>query len=312
MKPLFGRISWASALTFLLFFVLATLMWYGHAMQSVRNTQVPVYINYTGKPGSIGLGEEGLPNVVMIEVRDAGSRLNTYHRDSLKLTIDLRTYIHGDKGTIHVPQDALRRGITNILQGTSRLIETHPEEIRCPYFTEQEKSVVIAFDGDVQPANGYQLVGAPRLARTQMKIYGQDKALKAIDTIYTEPLTLKDISDTIQTTLALVAPKNVRLEYDTTTVQLIAEQFTEKKFKLPIHVTGVPEGARIRLFPNEAEVSVRMGTNHFSQVQASDIRLTCNYTTDRSDKLDVFVRYSNPFITSAWVYPSVVEFIIEQ
>ena len=106
-------------LTFLLFLVLAACIWYGHAMNSVRNTRVPVLIQYTGKPSAIALGEQGLPDTVMIEVRDAGSRLNSYHKETLRLTIDLHPYIHGDKGTIHVPSDALRRSISDILQGTS-------------------------------------------------------------------------------------------------------------------------------------------------------------------------------------------------
>ena len=102
-------------LTFLLFVALAAMIWYGHAMHSVRNTIVPVLIQYTCKPGTIGLEGDGLPSTVMVEIRDAGSRLNTYHKDPLHLTIDLRQYIHGDKGTIHIPSDALRRSISDLL-----------------------------------------------------------------------------------------------------------------------------------------------------------------------------------------------------
>ena len=299
-------------LTFLLFLVLAALIWYGHAMQSVRNTRVPVMMQYTGKPGNIGLGEPGLPDTVMIEVRDAGARLNTYHREPLHLTVDLRQYIHGEKGTIHVPTDALRRSISDILQGTSRLIDTKPEEISCPYFTEQEKNVVIAFAGDIKPANEYQLVGHPELSRTSIKIFGQDKALAKIDTIYTEYSTLTDITDTMSTRVALVLPKSVRTETDSITIRIIAERFTEKKFIVPLHVLNVPEGVHLRLFPNEVEVSVRVGISHFAQVQATDIKAVCSYTSERSDKLDVELRYSNPYITSAWVYPGVIEFMVEQ
>ena len=299
-------------LTFLLFLVLAALIWYGHAMQSVRNTRVPVMMQYTGKPGNIGLGEPGLPDTVMIEVRDAGARLNTYHREPLHLTVDLRQYIHGEKGTIHVPTDALRRSISDILQGTSRLIDTKPEEISCPYFTEQEKNVVIAFSGEITPANEYQLVGHPELSRTSIKIFGQDKALAKIDTIYTEYSTLTDITDTMSTRVALVLPKSVRTETDSITIRIIAERFTEKKFIVPLHVLNVPEGVHLRLFPNEVEVSVRVGISHFAQVQATDIKAVCIYTSERSDKLDVELRYSNPYITSAWVYPGVIEFMVEQ
>ena len=298
-------------LTFLLFVVLAALIWYGHAMQSVRNTYVPVLIQYTGKPGAIGLREPGLPDTMMIEVRDAGARLNTYHREPLRLTIDLRSYIHGDKGTIHVPSDALRRSISDILQGTSRLIETSPEEIRCGYFTEQEKSVALVFAGEIRPATEYQLVEAPALSRKRIKIYGEDKALNAIDTVFTEAVTLSDISDTTTIRIALAKLPGIRPETDSVDLSIIAERFTEKKFIVPLHVKGLPEGARIRLFPKEVEVSVRIGISHFNELQATDIYASCTYSPERTDKLDVDLRYTNPYITSAWAYPGVVEFILE-
>lgn len=299
-------------LTFLLFVVIATLVWYGHAMQSVRNTRVPVLIQYTGKPDAIGLKAPGLPDTVMIEVRDAGARLNTYHRDPLHLTIDLHSYIHGEKGRIYIPSDALRRSISDILQGTSRLIETQPEDITCDFFTEQEKSVLLVFRGDLKTANEYQIIGQPTLARKRMKIFGDEKTLSAIDTLYTEPQDLSEISDTMRVRCAIEVPQGVRTEEDSVDLCIIAERFTEKKFTIPIHIKGVPEGYHIRLFPKEVEVSVRVGMNHFSQVKANDIHATCAYSPERTDKLDVEISYTNPYITAAWAYPGVVEFILEQ
>lgn len=298
--------------TFILFIFLAALLWYGHAMQSVRNTRVPVLIQYTGKPGAIGLDYPGLPDTVMIEVRDAGARLNTYFSDPLRLTIDLRTYIHGEKGTIHVPSDVLRRSISDILQGTSRLIETHPEEITCGYFTEEEKSVVVAFDGEANPAQEYQMVSGPVMVRKRMKIYGENKNLNTIDTVYTEPVVLNDLTDTTVTRLAIIAPNNVRMESDSVDVRIITERFTEKKIIVPIRVKGIPEGSHIRLFPKEVEVNVRVGISHFAQVNPQDITATCIYEPGYNDKLDVEIHYTNPYITSAWAYPGTVEFILEQ
>ena len=299
-------------LTFLLFVVIATLVWYGHAMQSVRNTRVPVLIQYTGKPDAIGLKAPGLPDTVMIEVRDAGARLNTYHRDPLHLTIDLHSYIHGEKGRIYIPSDALRRSISDILQGTSRLIETQPEDITCDFFTEQEKSVLLVFRGDLKTANEYQIIGQPTLARKRMKIFGDEKTLSAIDTLYTEPQDLSEVSDTIRVRCAIEVPQGIRAEEDSVDLCIIAERFTEKKFTIPIHIKGVPEGYHIRLFPKEVEVSVRVGMNHFSQVKANDIHASCAYSPERTDKLDVEISYTNPYITAAWAYPGVVEFILEQ
>ena len=280
-------------------------------MQSVRNTRVPVLIQYTGKPGTIGLGGSGLPDTVMIEVRDAGSRLNTYHREPLRLTIDLRQYIHGEKGTIHVPSDALRRSISDLLQGTSSLIATTPDEISCPYFTEQERTVQVVLNGTLTPAAEYQFVSQPKLGRKTIKIYGQDKVLSTIDTVYTQAVALTDLMDTTNMRVALAIPQGVRAEVDSVDLQILTERFTEKKFILPIHAVGVPEGRHMRLFPQTVEVYVRVGISHFAQVQPEDIRVRCVYAPERIDKLDVDLQYTNPHITSAWAYPGVVEYILE-
>ena len=312
MKHSWRNIRLGDVLRFLLFVGLAAAVWYGHAMHSVRNTRVPVSIQYTGKPGNIGIGDAGLPDTIMIEVRDAGSRLNTYHREPLRLTIDLHSYIHGEKGTIHVPSDALRRSISDILQGTSSLISIQPEEIRCSYFTEQEKTVAVVFDGELSLADEYQMVGAPTLSRNKIKLYGQDKALAAVDTIFTEHVVWDEICDTLSQTLRLAVPRGMRTETDSVTVTIISERFTEKKFLLPIQAKDAPSGYRLRLFPKEVEVSVRVGMSHFAQVQPEDIKVVCVYEPDRTDKLDVELHYSNPYITSAWAYPGVVEFILEQ
>lgn len=299
-------------LTFLLFVVIATIVWYGHAMQSVRNTRVPVRIQYTGKPDAIGLKAPGLPDTVMIEVRDAGARLNTYHRDPLRLTIDLHSYIHGERGRIYIPSDALRRSISDILQGTSRLIETAPEDITCDFFTEQERNVCLAFRGTLKTANEYQLVGQPTLSRKRMKIFGDEQSILAIDTLYTEYQELTEVTDTMNIRCAIDAPEGIRLEGDSVDLRIIAERYTEKKFSVPVHIKGIPEGYRIRLFPKEVEVSVRVGMNHFGQVKAGDIHASCTYSPERTDKLDVDITYTNPYITAAWAYPGVVEFILEQ
>lgn len=111
---------------------------------------------------------------------------------------------------------------------------------------------------------------------------------------------------------AIEVPQGIRAEEDSVDLCIIAERFTEKKFTIPIHIKGVPEGYHIRLFPEEVEVSVRVGMNHFSQVKANDIHASCTYSPERTDKLDVEISYTNPYITAAWAYPGVVEFILEQ
>lgn len=298
---------------FLLFFVFAAIIWYGHALQSVRDTQVPVYIHYIGKSGNIGLGEEGLPDKVMINVRDAGHRLATYHNNPLHITIDLHQYIHGDSGTLQIPSNALRGSIKTVLQANTNLLSTEPEEISCSFFKEHEKIVKLVFDGDVQLADGFQIVGAPRLKQQKMAIYGKKEVLQNINDIHTHHNTWTNLSDTLRTYVALELPKGVRAERDSVLLEVFTEQFTEKRFDIPIDVKRVPEGYRVHLFPGTAQVSVRIGMSHYAELKASDLYVYCVYPTLPKKKLELVLDYStNPHITSAWVFPADVEYLVEQ
>jgi hypothetical protein len=120
------------------------------------------------------------------------------------------------------------------------------------------------------------------------------------------------LCDTSVLRIALDIPRGVRAEVDSLDLTVVTERFTVKKFIVPIRVTGVPEGRRIRLFPHEVEVTVRVGMAHFNEVQPTDVHATCHYSPEREDKLDVELSYTNRFITAAWVYPGVVEFLMEQ
>ena len=108
----------------------------------------------------------------------------------------------------------------------------------------------------------------------------------------------------------MAVPEGMRASKDSVDLRIISERFTEKKFTLPIHVIGAPEGYTIRLFPQDVEVSVRVGISHFGNVQAQQIRAVCTYTPERKDKLNVELQYTNPYITAAWSYPGIVEFLL--
>lgn len=298
---------------FIFFFVFASIIWYGHAMQSVRDTRVPVYIHYIGKPGNIGLGEEGLPEKVMIDVRDAGHRLAAYHETPLQITIDLHQYIHGDSGTILIPSNHIRASIKAALQANSNLLSTDPEQIRCTYYKEHEKEVNLVFDGEVQLADGYQLIGTPHLTAPKVTLYGKKEVLKTISSVSTEHQNIRNLSDTLRTRVRLALPQGVRAESDSVDLEIFAEQFTEKRFEIPIEVRHVPSGLTAHLFPETAVVSVRIGMRHYAQLQASDLKVYVVCPMMPKKKLEVVLDYSaNPHITSAWVYPAEVEYLLEQ
>lgn len=119
-------------LAFLFFTMLAVAMWFTHALHSVRTATVQVKVVYEGVPEHINF-EPALPDHLKIEVRDQGERLQTYVRNPLELHLDLRALVHGQEGEVRISADVIRRGLNDLLQGTSKLLQVTPEYIQSNY-----------------------------------------------------------------------------------------------------------------------------------------------------------------------------------
>lgn len=306
-----GRwISSKELLIYLTFVVLASSLWYGHAMTSVRNAQVKVKINYSGIPENITFSTP-LPETITIEIRDAGRRLVAYSGDDMQATLDISPMIHGKQGEIRITEDVLRRNISGLLQGTSKLQQINPEQIHASYYTQQERTVPIQIQGTITPAQEYLFTEEPTTLAKTIRIYGSRDAIKAVDTIYTEEVTLTELRDTTYTLLHLTAPEGIRLSSDTVSLRTIAERFTEKIFVVSVATLNVPEDKLLRTFPHEVTVTTRVSLAHFAQVEAQHVYAYCLYPRSNQNEVSVHVSYKNPYIYGVRVSPPALEFIIE-
>lgn len=304
------RFSFRETLIFLFFLLLASLIWYGHAMNSVRSATLPVTINYKGIPDNI-LFDEPLPSVVHIEVRDAGRRLKAY-RNTLDLTFDITEQLSQESGEVHIPADLLRNGINTILQGTTKLQNITPEQLSGAYFHQHSKKLPVRLVANVTPATQYQLVGDPVVQPQRLNVFGRKSLLDSLTCIYTVPLTAEDIKDTVQLTTTLDVPDGARVVDKNVRVTYVAEQFTEKTLTKPIIARHVPEGTHLRLFPSEVTVFLRIGVAHFNDIDDNDVRVTCDFPKEPTDKLPLHIECGNPYVTYSRCNPANVEFLIEK
>ncbi len=304
------RLTLQESLVFLFFLALASLIWYGHAMNSVRNAMLGVSVSYKGIPDNIVFSDT-LPDVIYVEVRDAGKRLKSYG-NHLEVSFDLSNQIIGHQGEVNITTDLIRNSITTILQGTTKLQNIQPEQISGNYYRQQSKEVPIRLVASPSPAAQYQLVGDPKITPSKITIYGQKAQLDSIHFIATIPLTVSEIKDTLQVTATLSSPAGIRLADNHITVTYIAEQFTEKVLTMPITAHGVPAATHLRLFPSEAAVHLRVGVSHFNEVSERDVHLYCEYPHAPVEKLPVIIQCTNPYVTFSRCTPASVEFLIEK
>ena len=301
--------NWREVLTYLLFVVLATVIWYGRSLRAEHDTTVDVRVQYVGIPGQV-LTAEPLPPTIRATVRDAGMRLRLYHRTPLQISVDLTGHFTDESGELRVSSDLLRTLIARQLQGTTALQHIQPEQIHTTYYTQQQRQLPILLRHNIRCASGFQLSEQPRLMQTHVMAFGTSQALDTLTRIRTQVLSLTERNDSALYTVGLIAPKGVRLQQQTVQVLVATERYTERVMELPLRAEGVPAGKRMLLFPQQVRATMRVGVGRWNQVQEGDVEAVVVYR-DSLDQLPVELRTQNPYVSHLRATPGRVEFLIE-
>lgn len=296
-------------LVFGLFVGLAFIFWWGRAMSSPRDMDIQIPIIYTGIPEQV-VFEQSLPQTLTISVRDNGKQLRHLAHQHLSLHLNLSHYLSTEEGNITLSADILRPKLQDLLLGSTTVLQITPETIESAFYVQQTKMVPVVMRALVTTASQHQLDGAIQIIPSQVQLFGNQEAIDTIHSILTDSIHITQLRDSIRLTANLIAPKAIRLHPTSVDVICKAEQFTEKSFKLAIQTMNVPIGKRMQLFPQQAEVVVRVGMSHFAEVQAEDLQVVCHYPEEQCDALPIEVTTNNPYISNIRVSPSAVEYLV--
>lgn len=296
-------------LIFLLFVGLVSIFWWGRTMSSPRDINLHVKLAYAGVAERV-VFENELPQSMKIIVRDNGKQLRKIRHQDLNLTINLTPYLSKESGALILTADVLRPRLQDILPGSTIIQQIEPEMIESAYYVQQQKTVPVLLQSQVSVAPQHQLVGEAQLIPSCVQVFGSKQAIEHIDCILTDSIYITDLRESVRQDIRLQAPNGVRVSPKTVQAVWNAEPFTEKSFTLPIEVLGVPAGKRVRLFPQQVNVTVRVGVSHFAHVQQADLKAVCHYPTQTRHALPVELITDNPYISNIRIAPSSVEYII--
>lgn len=299
-------------LTFLVFLILATAIWWMHAMHSLREKSIDIPVQYTGIPANVDFTTP-LPEIVRITICDAGNRLNYYSNiQKAPIVINLEEQIKGKKGNIIITTEQIRPQLTDHLQGTTKLQQIQPDFFETHYFAQDSKTVPIKLNSDFVAANQYH-INSITLSQNHVTIYGDKAILDTIRYVETQKISLHEIKDTVNLQVDLMPISHIRLSNKKAHITIISEQFTEKVFHISITPKNVPTNHSLLLFPAAVEVTTKVALSHFNEVSEHDFKVFVNYPTNKSaTTLSVNIQTINPYILDTKCVPSEVEYLIEQ
>lgn len=91
-----------------------------------------------------------------------------------------------------------------------------------------------------------------------------------------------------------------------------SERYNERKYTMHIETRKVPAGYNLRLFPPQAEVTVRVSQSHYNDISAKDITLYCEFPQAGEEKLTIKHVHRSKYIKGVRFSPTEVEYLIEK
>lgn len=296
---------------FVSFVLVATLLWWVRAINTSRDSAVDIRVRYTGVSDEVFFVTP-LPDKVRVEVHDSGKRIRQINHEKPELVINLHSYLRQDAGEFSISSEIIHERVCDLLPGTMSVMRIHPNHFDVSYYHQHKKVVPVRWAGTITPADQYQLQGDVQLDPAKITIYGQKETIQSISYVETEALIVEQVQDSVNQMVNLQPTANIRYSESQVRIRCYSEQYTEKRFTLPIEVLGVPAGGKIRLFPAKAEIIVRVGIDYFPHLDQHDLHIYCKYPTEINDKLPLIPMTKNTHVQQMRVVPGAVEYLIEK
>lgn len=287
MLEVFGKIARSmntngrDAKIFVVSLLLAFAIWLTHNLSlnysELLRIPVTAQCDITGHSGV-----SASPSTIMVRCRASGFNLislrNAEKRNPVIVTFKIEDMHRLSEETYYVTSSDLERYTSQILgNGTKlELFVSDTVLFRFPIVNHKKVPVQPVYSISFKPQ--YINIGGLRMNPDSVTVYGEPSHLNTIDRIFTEPLSLENLSASIHGEAKLDKIQGIRISDETINYSMEVSRYVEIKRLIPVSSLNVPKGKSLIIYPANAEISFK-----------------CAFpvSTDPSDKAKVCVDYED-------------------
>ncbi len=301
-------------LVFLFFFLVASFFWLLQTLNENYETEISMPVKLTNVPADV-LVTLPLPDNIQVVVKDRGAVLMNYilRHGFYPLNIDFNDFVETDGRTL-VEMSAYQKTIASQLLSTSQIISVKPERLEIIYTHGEAKKMPVRINSPVS-VNKQYYVSSITICPDSVIVYAPKEILDTMQAVYTAPLTLDNITDTVRISQNLFAMKGVKVEPEQVDLTFCTDMYIEKKLEIPIRAINFPADKVLKTFPSKVSVTFQVGLSRFRQITEDDFRITVSYSElakSDSDKYRVKLEKVPLDIHHVRIEPAEVDYIIEQ
>ncbi len=310
-------INKGKAKVFMFILVLTSILWLLIELSKISISTATFAVKYENIPSG-KLMQSKPPSEIKIALKAPGFLLLKFKLKNQKINLNLKNVIKTDSNYYLLPNQQITY-LNAQLRGEIEVVSVLNDTIFVELGSSKSKKVAVKPSLDLKFKLGYNLINTLKIDPDSVVITGSQKFVDSLKEIETTSIKLYDIYKNINVDVALKLPsKKYNLIVSADKVNIIGEvdKFTEGRFAVPVLIINKPIDIKINTFPKEIEVIYQAGLSNFNKITENSFSVVYDYEEYKMDTLRKYltpiIQHKSEFISSIRVYPSQIEFLIQE
>jgi hypothetical protein len=297
---------------FFICLLIASFLWLVHSLNTVYSYTLKIPVEFKNLPRS-KKPLAHLPETLSVDVKASGLRLALIllNKPFLPLVIDFNHLKSVNRNQNYVLSSS-QLDFKSVLNFETQVKHIAPDTL---YFSEKtgyQKNVPLKVPLYLKCKEGfgYKL---PLVNPAVITIWGDTSVIEGIDTMYTQPLTLSNLSKNVTTRLEILRPgPDVYTTEGDATVFIEVGRLIEQNLYLPVSDVHRSFNQQINIYPQSVKVRFTAIQNAFNIEDTTlfKAKIDSKKIHPRTKKCQVFLSSSPPNVTVMEIKPKEVEILI--
>nr|WP_299388759.1 CdaR family protein [Allomuricauda sp.] len=263
---------------FLLFLLASLFAWLMSNLSDSYESRVNFDLNYRNLPDTLLLGNHAV-NSMEAKLRTSGFQLMYYKFWNKRVNVDL-SEVQYRNGRYMLSEDALKKQMDQQLSQNISLLDLDRNQLTIDLYQVTTKEVPVVANLNVLYEPNFILDGAPIIEPARVVVKGPKNEIDTIQRIRTHKVELANVSSDFSKEVLLVVPRDlVNSIFSTTRVKVSGKvvKFSEEVFEVPVKVSNLPEGYRVKTFPNSISVLCKATSDRLKSLSPDDFGVIADY-----------------------------------
>lgn len=294
----------------------ATLAWFVNNLSQTFTNNTFFELNYINTPKDVILAKKP-KDKIQVRLKSVGFQLLAFGLQPKQIYLDLSKVIEKE-GDYQLTTDQIRIQIESQLASNSVLIDFEKDPIIFDFTSLKTKKVKVAALIELSYSNNFTLNNKLLISPDSIEITGPKSMLDTIKNVYTNTVKLANLSEDFSISSPLRLPKlseNFKVSHENVKISGTVVKFGERLIKVPISVINLPEGVKMRTFPETTEVRIQGTLDKIKKADANEFKVIADYklvSTHGGNRIAISLAQYPDYLIDVSIAINEVEFILRR